>query len=418
MARSFTLALAVAIGALVSAGAFADTTDVRWQTQVLVSKTGAHCADDPNCFNRYHPAIPMVARANPGDFITLETRDAVDSDFTLDSVNEDVAAADLNLVHPMTGPVHINGAKRGDVLAVTLVDIEPDEFGYTVIVPGFGFLRDRYTEPYFVGWALSREGARSKQMPDVHVPMAAFLGSVGVLPGEPEVDAWLARETALSDAGGFVLSPQPTGAQPASVCGPEGSHKDKCLRTIPPRENGGNMDVQQMQVGTTLLLPCFVDGCGFFAGDVHFAQGDGEVSGTAIEMGATITVRTEILPGAAADIKGPHFTGGAQLKEIAPTEFYATVGFPLKAKGELPPAISYLDGDRIANLENLNEDLSQAARAALLDMIEYLQREHGLSREQAYILCSVATDLVIAQVVDVPNYAVSAIIDLSVFENR
>ena len=92
----------------------------------------------------------------------------------------------------------------------------------------------------------------------------------------------------------FALPPQPTGALPAAVCGPSGSHKDKCLRTIPPRENGGNMDIKQMVVGTTLLLPCYIDGCGLFVGDVHYAQGDGEVAGTAIEMGAKVTVRTQI----------------------------------------------------------------------------------------------------------------------------
>lgn len=397
--------------------AVADTTDVRWQDRVVVAKSGDHCADDPTCMNRYHPAIPMVSRAAPGAYIVLETRDALDSDLTLDSTADDLAAVDLNLVHPMTGPVHIEGAKRGDVLAVTLVDIEPDEFGYTLIVPGFGFLRDLYTEPYFVGWRTARDGATSDAMPGVRIPMAAFMGSVGVLPGEPEVEAWMAREAALGAAGGIALPPEPTGAQPAAVCGPEGSHADSCLRTIPPRENGGNMDVQQMQVGTTLLLPCFVDGCGLFAGDVHFAQGDGEVSGTAIEIGARVTVRTEVLPGRGEHITAPQFAGGAELKTIAPAKFHAAVGFPLKESGTLPPFLTYIEDERIAGLENLNEDLGLAARSALIDLIAYIQREHGLSREQAYILTSVAADLVVGQVVDVPNYAVSAILDLTVFED-
>ena len=410
------LAAVIGAAALAASGALADTTDVTWQTRVLVPKTGAHCADDPNCINRYHQNIPHVVNANPGDYIIFETRDALDSDLTLDSTSDDVSAVDLNLVHPMTGPVHINGAKRGDVLAITLVDIEPDEFGYTLIIPGFGFLRDLYTEPFFVGWATGRDGATSKQIPGVRVPMAAFMGSVGVMPGAPEVAAWKAREGALVEAGGIALMPEPTGAQPAAICGPNGTDKDDCLRTIPPRENGGNRDVQQMQVGTTLLLPCFVDGCGLFVGDVHFAQGDGEVSGTAIEIGAKVTVITEIRPGAGAYITGPHFEGGAQLKTIAPTEFYATVGFPLKPKGVIPPFIAYLDGGQIADLENFNEDLTLAARAALISLVEYIQREHGLDREQAYILTSVAADLVVGQVVDLPNYAVSAILDLSVFE--
>ena len=78
---------------------------------------------------------------------------------------DDVTAADLNLVHLLTGPVHIEGAARGDVLAVTLIDIEPDEYGYTVIVPGFGFLRDRFTEPFIANWKLDRVEAVSDQIP-------------------------------------------------------------------------------------------------------------------------------------------------------------------------------------------------------------------------------------------------------------
>jgi formamidase len=409
--------LALGVGLLgLSGGAFADTTEVTWQNRVEIAKEGAHCADDPNCFNRYHPAIPPVDRAAAGDHLLFHTRDALDSDLGLDSVADDLAAIDLNLVHPMTGPVHIEGAERGDVLAVTLVDIEPDQYGYTVIVPGFGFLRDVFTEPFLVSWKLDRQAATSEQMPGVRVPMAAFMGSVGVLPGEAEVETWLAREAALGAAGGAALPPEPIGALPAAVCGPEGSDKDECLRTIPPRENGGNMDVQQMQVGTTLLLPCFVDGCGLFVGDVHYAQGDGEVSGTAIEMGARVTLTTEILKGEGENVTSPQFSGRDELKDIAPERFHATVGYPLKAKGEIPAQHAYLGGETITDLENLNEDLTLAARNALIDMIGYIERVHGLSREQAYILSSVAVDLVIGQVVDVPNYTVSAILDLEVFE--
>jgi formamidase len=249
--------------------------------------------------------------------------------------------------------------------------------------------------------------------------MAAFMGSVGVLPGEEEVDAWLAREAALAEAGGVVLAPEPTSALPSDIGGPDGSHPDRCLRTIPPRENGGNMDVQQMQIGTTLILPCFVDGCGLFVGDVHYAQGDGEVSGTAIEMGATVTVATRVLKQGAASVSAPQFGGNdSELKKIAPERFYATVGFPLKASGEIPPSHAYLDGERITGLENLSEDLTLAARNALIDMIDYIVREHDLTEEQAYILSSVAVDLVVGQVVDVPNYTVSAILDLEVFDEE
>ena len=395
--------------------AFADTTNSTWMTKVEVTKEGEHCVDDPNCFNRYHPAILPVASANPGDMIVFHTRDALDSDLTLDSVADDLAAVDLNNVHPMTGPVAIAGAKAGDVLAVTLVDIIPDEYGYTVIVPGFGFLRDEYTEPYLVNWKASRTHAVSDQMPGIAVPYEAFMGSVGVLPGEAEVAAWKKREADLAAAGGVALPPEPTGALPAAVCGPEGSHKDDCLRTIPPRENGGNMDVQQMQVGTTLLVPCFIDGCGLFVGDVHYAQGDGEVSGTAIEMGAVVTVTTEIRPGMASSIKRPQVEGGAQIKAIEPSKFYQTIGYPLKEAGEVPAPLAYLTSEKIEGLENLSEDLVTAARNALRDMIDYIVREHGMTKEQAYILASVAVDLRVGQVVDVPNYIVTAVLNMDVF---
>lgn len=406
---------AAALAAALVTPAAADTTDVTWRNTVHVAKEGAHCVDDKNCFNRYHPAIPMVATAKPGDEIVVETRDALDSDLTLSSTADDLAAIDLNYVHPMTGPIHIEGAEAGDVLAVTLEDIEPDQYGYTVIVPGFGFLRDEFTEPFLVNWRLSRTHAESDQMPGIKVPYEAFMGSVGVMPGEAEVDAWLERETQLGEVGGVALPPQPVGGLPAEVCGPEGSHKDKCLRTIPPRENGGNMDVQQMQVGTTLLLPCFVDGCGLFIGDVHYAQGDGEVSGTAIEMGAVVKVTTEIRKGQAEHIKGPEVEGGAQIKAIEPSKFYQTVGLPLKAAGEVPPSHTYLDSEVIVGLTNMSEDLTIAARDALSRMLDYIVREHGLTREQAYILASVAVDLRVGQVVDVPNYVVTAVLNMDVF---
>ena len=401
-----------------SASVSADTSDVTWRDTVTIEKRGEHCVDDPNCFNRYHHAIPSVASAEPGDEIVFHTRDALDSDLTLDSNADDLAAVDLNFVHPLTGPVAIEGAERGDVLAVTLLDIEPDQYGYTVIVPGFGFLRDVYTEPYLVNWRLSRTHAESDQMPGVRVPFEAFMGSVGVLPGEPEVDSWLAREAALAEAGGAVSPPEPTGALPTDVCGPEGPHADACLRTIPPRENGGNMDVQQMQIGTTLLLPCFVDGCGLFVGDVHYAQGDGEVSGTAIEMGAVVRVGVEVRKGQADVVTGPEVEGGSQIKDIEPSRFYQTVGLPLKSAGEVPPPLQYLESDKIENLENLSEDLTLAARDALVKMIDYIQREHGLDAEQAYILASVAVDLRVGQVVDIPNYVVTAVLNEDVFADR
>ena len=151
---------------------------------------------------------------------------------------------------------------------------------------------------------------------------------------------------------------------------------------------------------------------------MHYAQGDGEVSGTAIEMGAIVTVRTKVLKGAGKQLDMPVTVGNDEIRDIEPTRFYQTIGIPIKGKEELPPSHAYLDSSEIINLENMSEDLTIAARHALVQMIDYLNREHGLTREQAYILCSVAVDLRVGQVVDVPNFVVTAVLNLDVFDKN
>jgi formamidase len=399
-------------------GAFADTSDVKGPAPVIVAKSGEHCKDDPNCFNRIHYAVKPVAHVQPGQTFLLETRDGLDSDLNFLSTPEDVAAVDLDRCHPLTGPVYIEGAKKGDSIEVTVMDIAPDAFGTTTIVPGFGFLRDVFTEPYIVHWELNRLEAHSKDMPGISVPMNAFMGTVGVLPDKPELDKWLKREKALADAGGAVLTPQPVEALPADLCGVDGTNKDECVRTVPPRENGGNIDSKETVVGTTLHFPCFIDGCGLFAGDVHFAMGGGEVAGTAIEMGGRVTLKAKVTKGGASLLSTVHFEGGSQLKDLAPSSFYAISGLSLKPEGELPVFDTYLGGEKIAPLANLSEDLTLAARNATLNMIDFLVKTKGLTPEQAYVLTSVAVDLVIAQVVDVPNMGVTAILNRDVFKEQ
>jgi formamidase len=414
--RLIPAVLVALLASAIGPSAFADTAEVKTQNIVEVKKKGPHCEQDPNCFNRYHPAIKPVARAKPGDQIVVHTRDALDSNLNINSKPKDVTAIDVNLIHPMTGPIYIEGAKRGDVLAIKLVNITPNEYGYTTIIPGFGFLPDMYTEPFVANWKLNRVEAVSAEVPGVRIPMNGFMGSVGVMPGAEEVETWLARETQLAAAGGVALPPEPTSARPADICGPKGSHKDKCLRTIPPRENGGNMDVKQMVEGTTLLLPCFIDGCGLFIGDVHFAQGDGEVAGTAIEMGAIVTVETSIRKGMASVVKQPMFEGGSQIKKLEPDTFHAVVGYPLKAAGEVPPQWTYLDSAKIKPLTNLSNDVTLAARNSLINMIDWLKTTKGLTKEQAFVVTSVACDLRISNVVDVPNYAVTTICPMNIFD--
>jgi formamidase len=408
--------MCVTLAALTALGVPAGASAAERGRPIIIPKTGERCADDPKCHNRWHPAISPAASAQSGDVVVFGTRDAFDHSLDRNSTAADVVALNLNLVHPLTGPLFVEGAKAGDVLAITLLDVAPDSFGYTIIVPGFGFLRDVFPDPFIVRWELSRQGASSVDLPGVNVRFDGFMGTIGVAPGPSQTETYFQREADLAAAGGFVLGPQPLDALPTAICGPSGLHKDRCLRTIPPRENGGNMDVKQMQVGTTLLLPCFVDGCLLSIGDVHFAQGDGEVSGTAIEMDATVTVKLQVRKGLGEHVKQPQFEGGRQLKRLAPRKFHATVGYPIKQAGVVPPTHAYLDGTKIGPLMNLSEDVTLAARDALLRMIDWLVRNKGLTPEQAYALASVAVDLRISNLVDTPNVTVSAILDLGVFE--
>jgi formamidase len=403
-----------------------------------VANVPVPCAQEPlgTCHNRWHPAIKSAATANPGDTVVFETRDAFDNPFNRNSTPATVAAANLNLIHPLTGPLFVNGSKRGDVLAVTMVDVVPgpDQFGYTVAVPGFGFLRDVFPNPFIVHWELGKVGtnhharfATSRDLPGVRLPLHGFAGTIGVELGLREIETAFQREDQLKAAGGFVLPPEPHDAVPADLCGLKGTARERCLRTIPPRENGGNTDIKQMVKGTTLLFPCFVDGCMLSVGDVHWAQGDGEVSGTAIEMNAIVTVKVDVRKGAAVTdmARGaawPKFQSSTPgvLRDLEPDNFIATEGVPVKDRGTVIAEETWIDGVRLGPLTNQSEDVTLAARDALLKMIEFLTgpqspSPHKLNADQAYILCSVACDLKISNLVDVPNFVVSNFLQLDVF---
>ncbi|HSR53904.1 MAG TPA: acetamidase/formamidase family protein [Acidobacteriota bacterium] len=386
---------------------------------VSVGGAGKSCNLDPQCINRLHPDIPMTAEAEPGQTVILKTRNA--SDFELDpaSTYDDPRKQDPagSTVHPLTGPVRIRGARAGDVLAVTLLDIAPGPFGYTVL-HSIGFVADQLPTGYRVLWKLDRRYAVSEDLPGVRIPNSSFPGVVTTLPGPDQLKEMLSRERQLADAHGVVSLPQPINATPASVCGPQGASPEECLRTIPPREHGGNVDIRYLRPGVTVYLPCYIDGCGLAVGDLHFAQGDGEVSGTAIEMDATVTLTTEILSKGPDLKRGIHFEGPSTVLDIPSRRFYATTGFPLKDAGHVPPDMKYLESTKIAPLRSLSKDISLAARNALLEMIDHISATHGLTREQAYLVCSVAVDLRIAQLVDAPNVGVTALLPTDIFTER
>ncbi len=327
----------------------------------------------------------------------MDTRDAFDGQITQSSTAEDVGRADLGPVHPLTGPIYVNGAEPGDLLEVKIQGIQPAKVGYTVHAPGFGFLRDLFPAPHIVQWELSGGFAQSRDLPGIRIPGAPFMGVMGVAPSKELRESTRAREAALAARGGFALPPDRSGAVPTL---PEIMQHG--LRTIPPRETAGNLDIKQLVAGTTLLIPVATRGALFSVGDAHFAQGDGEACGTAIEMSATFQAELSLRKGAASqrNIRSVQYyrDGGGPAPGKPMERFYATTGLCVRGDGQ-----------------NESEDATLAARNALLAMIDYLVSERGYDRQQAYSICSVAVDLTISELVDVPNVLVSAFLPLDIF---
>ncbi|MEJ2540198.1 MAG: acetamidase/formamidase family protein [Gemmatimonadota bacterium] len=388
--------------------------------EVVVGDTRVPCAEDPACMNRLHPDIPAVAHADPGERIVFVGRDAFD--LTLDPDGDHSPGGKpregTGVVHALTGPVFINGAEAGDVIAVTIESMEPADVGWTE-ASTFGFAGDQFgVNERFIVWRINDRYAESDALPGVRIPNRSFPGVVTTLPGEDLLADALAREQELLDVGGTVLPPDPDEAEPAEVCGADGTRPEECMRTIPPREHGGNMDIRYITTGTTVYLPCLVDGCGLAVGDFHYAQGDGEVAGTAIEMGGRMTVTTRIVADPPDLSHGPHYEGPASVLAIPSERFHAVTGFPLKPSGGVPADLAYLDSPHIAGLRNLSADINLAARNALDAMIDFIVSEYGYDRTQAYMIASVAVDMRIGQLVDVPNVGVTAILPLDIFVGR
>lgn len=333
--------------------------------------------------NRWHPDLEPIAVVASGGEIRLECEDGAAGQITPASTREDVARMDLGLPHPLTGPVFVEGARPGDVLEVEFLDYETPDFGFTPILPGLSLLGDEFPDPYLVKWELADCVARSDELPGVAVPADPFAGVVGVAPSHELLARFREREERIRAAGGPVADDAPESARPPAIAAG--------LRTIPPRETGGNVDISGLVAGSKLWLRVHVEGALCSIGDLHFAQGDGEVCGWAIEIAGAVTVRVSVRKeGVRPQTRFPSY----ETPPRADRRFFATTGLPVE--------------------DAMN--LTAAARAALLDMVEWLCATRGFTREAAYALCSVCVDLRLSQVVDVPYPLVSALLPLDVFE--
>ena len=345
------------------------------------------------CHNRWHPDIPPALVCLPGDDVLMTTRDAVDGQFSMGSTHEDVPRADRTIVHPLTGPIFVEGAEPGDQVVVEILAVEPGAFGYTAQFPGFGFLRDEFPEPFLARWEIADDRASSPDLPGIRIPGRPFMGIMGVAPSRNLLSQISMRERELAAGGADVALPEPGGAVPEDA-----AIASEALRTKPPRENGGNLDVKDMVAGTRVLFPVWTDGALFSAGDGHFAQGDGEVCGTAIETTATLHVRFDVVKAGAADRGIRDVTLYGNAADGFTGDYFATTGLSV-----------YADSGGTA------EDLNGAARSALTNMVDHLSEEYGYTRRQAYAICSVAVDLKVSEIVDAPNFVVTAQLPLDIF---
>ncbi|MEM7297653.1 MAG: acetamidase/formamidase family protein [Bacteroidota bacterium] len=296
-----------------------------------------HFLTSDQTHNKFSRSIPPVLTVNSGAVIEMSTEEATDGQLSLDSDTSDLMSLSFEPIHPLTGPVFVNEAQPGDVLAVTLHKIEIGAWGWTAILPGFGFLADEFTEPHLRTFELA--GKNNVRFADgINIPLKPFAGVLGVAPDT-----------------------------------------DSLLSTIPPRANGGNMDDPNMVEGTTVYLPVFVEGALFSIGDAHAAQGLGEVCGTAIEAPMKFIVELNLVKG--VDMKEPQYEND---------DVYAVTAFATT--------------------------IDKAAQKATGYMIDYLVANYGLTRNDAYMLCSLAGDLKIAEVVDVPHVLVTMSINKEVIQ--
>ncbi len=280
--------------------------------------------------NKFSRSIPPALKVPSGAVVQVETKEATDGQLTINSKSEDVPNVKFDPIHPLTGPVYVEGAEPGDILAVTLHHIEVGDWGWSGVFPGFGFLAEEFTEPYLKTFSIPKGAKEVKFSEKISIPLNPFPGVMGVAPDT-----------------------------------------DEMLSTIPPRANGGNMDNPHLTSGATVYFPVFVEGALFSIGDTHAAQGFGEVCGTAVEAPMTIVYEIDVLKNGRS-IKEPQY-------ETA--EYYAVTAFATT--------------------------IDEAAKKATGYMIDYLVDEHGLGRSEAYVLCSLAGNLEIAEVVDVPHVLVS-----------
>jgi len=374
--------------------------------------------------NRWHPDIPAAVHVKPGDSFRVHCREWFDGAIVNDDSAEDMRDAPLSTVHTLSGPFAVEGAKPGDLLIVDILDVGPipqedsgplagQGWGYTGIFAkqnGGSFLVDQFPDAYKVIWDFSGGVATSRHVPSVSFTGITHPGLMGTAPSAALLSKWNVREGALiatdpDRVPPLALPPLPQDAILGSLTGEAFTRAAaEAARTAPARENGGNQDIKNFTKGTRVFYPVFVDGANLSVGDLHFSQGDGEITFCgAIEMGGFIDLRVELIKG------GMETYGVSENAIFMPGNVEPQYSQWLAFSGTSVT----LDGEQ----HYLDSHLSY--QRACLHAIDYLTK-FGYSPEQGYMILGAAPiEGRLSGVVDIPNscstvYLPTAIFDIDV----
>lgn len=362
--------------------------------------------------NRWHPDIPVVASVKPGQEFIVESMDWTGGQIRNDNSANDIRDCDLSRCHHLFGPIEVQGAEPGDILVVDVCDIGPfrgNEWGYTGIFStqnGGGFLTDLYPDPRKTIWDFHGIYATSRHIPGVRFAGITHPGLIGCAPSHELLKRWNDRERKLiaSDPNRvppLALPPLPDGILLGSMKGAELDKAAKeAARTIPPREHGGNCDIKNISRGSRIYFPVYVKGAKLSMGDLHFSQGDGEITFCgAIEMAGWIHLHVDLIKGG----MGKYNMQQAMFK-VSPVDPHYSEYLVFEGIGVGEDDTQYYN------------DTTVAYRRACLNAIDYLKL-FGYSGEQAYTIISCApVEGRVGGVVDIPNACVSIAVPTEMFE--
>ncbi|KXL44876.1 hypothetical protein M433DRAFT_74022 [Acidomyces richmondensis BFW] len=385
---------------------------LRYAAKVELDKNPATL---PYLHNRWHPDIPSYGSIKDGETVKIECVDWTGGQIKNNDSADDVRDVDLTQVHYLTGPFDIEGAEPGDVLLVDIQDVQPLEdqpWGFTGVFAkenGGGFLDELYPKPAKAIWDFEGINCSSRHIPGVRFAGLIHPGILGCAPSPEILKMWNTREAQLisecSHLGREVaLPPNPQSVHVGSggtdikeKVGREGA------RTVPGRpEHGGNCDIKNLSRGSKVYLPVHVAGAKFSVGDLHFSQGDGEISFCgAIEMAGVITIKFSVMKGGMAHLgmKSPIYIPGPVEPQFGPGRYIYFEGFSVDEHGKQ----HYLDA-------------TVAYRQTSLRVIEYLRR-YGYNDYQIYLLLSCApVQGHVAGIVDIPNACTTMGLPIDIFD--